>query len=159
YNLSFAHRIGAAVDAAALEHALTALVARHEGLRTTFPVVDEVPVQRLAEATRVSCPVVDLRPLAPRRRQAAVERLAAQAAAEPFDLAEGPLVRFRLVRLGELGDVFFLLIHHIVADAWSVEVIFRDLSVLYAEALGRPTDPLPDVGIQYVDYTLWQRRL
>src|SRR5262249_37355850 len=68
YNLSFAHRIGAAVDAAALEHALTALVARHEGLRTTFPVVDEVPVQRLAEATRVSCPVVDLRPLAPRRR-------------------------------------------------------------------------------------------
>jgi amino acid adenylation domain-containing protein len=158
YNLSFAHALGFAVDHRALEVALTALVARHEGLRTTFPLVGDEPVQRVGPAEAVSCQVVDLRQLPPRRRRAETERLAARFATQPFDLATGPLFRSALIRLGESGDAFVFVIHHIVADGWSLEVLFRELSTMYAQAATHSPVSLPPAGPQYADYTLWQRR-
>jgi amino acid adenylation domain-containing protein len=158
YNMSFAHRLGFAADERALERALSELVSRHEALRTTFPTRDGEPVQRVGPARPVACPVHDLGHLPARRSVAETKRIAARLAGEPFDLAEGPLLRCALVRSGLLGDVFVLVLHHIVIDGWSFEIIFRELAALYRdEVTGEPWS-LPPVPMQYVDYTVWQRR-
>jgi amino acid adenylation domain-containing protein len=158
YNLSFARSLGFEVDPSALDLALSRLVARHESLRTSFPMVDDEPVQRVAPAAEVDCPVVDLRRVRPRRRRAEVERIAAAMANTPFDLASGPLFRSLLVQIGDPGDVFVLVIHHIVADGWSLDILFRELAALYGDALIGGRSSLPPPGPQYADYTVWQRR-
>ncbi|WP_244560166.1 condensation domain-containing protein, partial [Ensifer aridi] len=76
----------------------------------------------------------------------------------PFDLARGPLIRGRLIRLADDDHVFLLTQHHIVSDGWSMGVLMRELSQLYrAFAAGRD-DPLPPLAIQYPDYAAWQRQ-
>src|SRR5213078_1317230 len=79
----------------ALERALSEVVRRHEALRTTFPTVAGLPVQRIGAAA-----ALELAGLAEAAREREVERLAAAAAQQPFDLAQGPLLRAGLLRLG-----------------------------------------------------------
>ena len=84
-------------------------------------------------------------------------RLAREDAAAPFDLARGPLVRFRLLRLSQQEHVLLLSFHHIAADGWSLGIWVRELSALYAAfAQGEPS-PLPELAVQYADYAAWQR--
>jgi amino acid adenylation domain-containing protein len=157
YNLAFARQISH-LDHRALECALTALVERHEGLRTTLPVVDHQPVQRIAAPAPMACPLVDLAAHRPRHVEAEVHRIAAELTQAPFDLAVGPLLRAALIRTGFSASVFVFVIHHIISDAWSLEIIFRELGVLYADALAQRPPSLPPIAMQYVDYTVWQRR-
>jgi hypothetical protein len=157
YNLSFSHALGVSIDHAALVSALSFLVERHESLRTSFPVVDEEPRQRVSPAGPATCPLVDLRHLPARSRRTAVQRLSQQLAGQPFDLACGPLYRCALARLGEYGDVFVFVVHHIIADGWSVELLFRELSTVYTDIAGGRLPSLTAPPLQYADYTLWQR--
>ncbi|HEY7766962.1 amino acid adenylation domain-containing protein, partial [Longimicrobium sp.] len=102
-------------------------------------------------------PVEDLSGLGETDREAAVRRRAGEEAARPFDLAAGPLFRAALLRLGAEDHVLLLVVHHIVSDGWSMGVLYRELSVLYeAYRVGR-TSPLPELGVQYADYAVWQR--
>ena len=74
-----------------------------------------------------------------------------------MDLAEGPLLRAKLLRLGDEEHILLLTMHHIIADGWSVGVLMREMALLYdAFSEGKPS-PLPELAIQYADYTLWQR--
>ncbi|NTF46666.1 condensation domain-containing protein, partial [Rhizobium rhizogenes] len=76
----------------------------------------------------------------------------------PFDLARTPLVRGRLIQLGDEAHVLVLTHHHIVSDGWSIKVFLRELETLYgAFARGRE-DPLPALDVQYPDYAVWQRQ-
>ena len=91
-------------------------------------------------------------------RWAEARRIAAEDAQGPFDLAAGPPIRFALVRLAAGDHLFLVNLHHIVADGWSLGIVFRELEALYRAAReGRP-DPLPPLPIQYADYAAWQRR-
>lgn len=157
YNLSFARRVGH-LDHRALERALTALVERHEALRTTVPVVEHRPVQRIAAPAPTSCPLITLSARRPQEEEAEVYRIAAELTQAPFDLAEGPLLRTALIRSRFHDSIFVLVIHHIVSDAWSLEIIFRELGELYADVRAHRPPSLPSVELQYVDYAVWQRQ-
>lgn len=158
YHVPAAYRLASAVDASALRRALNGVIARHESLRTTFDMRDGRPVQLISPSLELDLPLFDLRPLPDHERNAEAQRLAAQEALRPFDLASGPLLRAALVQLADADFLLLLTMHHIVSDAWSMTVLLRELGLLYdAFASGR-TAHLPDLPIQYADYAAWQRR-
>jgi hypothetical protein len=85
------------------------------------------------------------------------QELANEEAGTAFDLAQGPLLRMKLARLGETRHVLFLAMHHVISDGWSMGVLVREFMELYAAfSAGRPS-PLAELPIQYVDYAVWQR--
>ncbi|MBV9773367.1 MAG: amino acid adenylation domain-containing protein, partial [Gemmatimonadetes bacterium] len=157
YNMPAPVRVRGPLDRVALERALAAVVARHEPLRTRFPLRDGEPVQQVDPAGPVRLPVVDLGGLDERTREAEVDRLVAAESRRPFDLAAGPLLRAAVVRLGERDATMLFTLHHIVSDGWSMGVFIRELSALY-EAFARGAEPrLPELPVQYADHAVWQR--
>lgn len=157
YNVEAALPLGA-IDDAVLERAINGVVARHEALRTTFVEVDGEPVQRVAPELHVPLERRDLSRLPNARRSAELSRQRKEAAIEPFDLAHGPLVRTKLLRIGLRDQILLLNLHHILADGWSMGIFSRELTALYqAFAAGQPS-PLPPLTLQYGDYAAWQRR-
>ncbi|MFF4097585.1 amino acid adenylation domain-containing protein, partial [Streptomyces sp. NPDC001834] len=153
YNITGALRLTGDLDVAALRAAMAGLVARHEALRTTFDSVDGRGVQSVHAPEDIDVPVRTVALSAPEDLDAA---LAAEAAI-PFDLRTGPLVRALLVRLSECEHVLVLAMHHIVTDGWSMGVITRELSALYAAAVRGEDAALPEPRIQYPDFAVWQR--
>jgi amino acid adenylation domain-containing protein/non-ribosomal peptide synthase protein (TIGR01720 family) len=157
YVTRSAVRLRGELDAPALTRALTALVARHESLRTTFASVEGRGVQVIHPPADVELPVLDLSGLADDDRASELDRVLVQDALTPFDLAAGPLLRPRLVRLAPGEHVLSLMVHHIITDGWSSGILTRDLAELYrAELTGTPAQ-LPALGVQYADFALWQR--
>jgi amino acid adenylation domain-containing protein len=158
YNIPAALRLQGLLNVAALEQSLNATIRRHEILRTTFPAEDGRPFQDIAPARPWSLPVVDLRETPAHEREAQVRALAREEGQRPFDLARGPLIRATLLRLAAEEHVPLLTLHHIVSDGWSQGMFWRELGVLYeAFAAGKPS-PLPELGIQYADFAVWQRQ-
>src|ERR1043166_885512 len=157
YNVPFAVRLVGDLDAGALRSALCEVVRRHEVLRTSFPVVGGEPAQLIHAPRPVAVPVLDLSGLPLESREESAREIAAAEAARPFDLAAGPLLRVRLIRLGEREHALVVVLHHIVSDAWSTGVLMQEFTRLY-EAIrrGRPS-PLEELPVQYADYAIWQR--
>jgi amino acid adenylation domain-containing protein len=156
YNLPLCVRLSGPLDVAALEQSLSALVARHDVLRTTFVSDGEGPVQIVGPAASEALPVVDLEHAGD--REARFHALVLEEVGRPFDLARGPLLRARLVRFAPDESRLILAVHHIVFDGWSMRVLARELAALYdALAAGRPPR-LPALPVQYADYAAWQRR-
>jgi amino acid adenylation domain-containing protein/non-ribosomal peptide synthase protein (TIGR01720 family) len=157
YVTPMALRLRGALDLAALNAALTALVARHESLRTTFEDVDGRGVQIIHPPRPVDVPVLDLTGVDEPNREADLHAVLAAEAQRPFDLRRGPLLRTRLVRLADDDHVLTLMLHHIVTDGWSSGVLTEDLAVLYAAELRGTPATLPPLPVQYADFAAWQR--
>ncbi|HEY0022707.1 MAG TPA: amino acid adenylation domain-containing protein [Longimicrobium sp.] len=158
YHIPEQLRLRGVLDRTALARALERIVARHESLRTVFVMVDGEPEQRIlpVEESGFALAEHDLR--GDPHAQAEVERLVNREAEAPFDLARGPLVRARLVRLADDDHLLLVTMHHVVSDAWSMGVFNRELAMLYtAFSQGMP-DPLAPLPVQYADYAAWQRR-
>jgi amino acid adenylation domain-containing protein len=158
YNLPSAIPSRFPVDIGILERSLNELVRRHEALRTTFQIVDGQPQQIVHPPSALPLPVVDLSDLPIPERESEARKLATLEAQDPFDLAKGPLIRFKFLHMGDGEHILLLTLHHIVSDGWSMNnVFFRDLGAIY-EALTRGSSPsLPRLPIQYGDYAAWQR--
>jgi amino acid adenylation domain-containing protein/non-ribosomal peptide synthase protein (TIGR01720 family) len=152
YNIPARLRLDGPLDVDALERALREIVRRHEVLRTTFLTIDGRPQQLVHEEIPLRLPVEEVA-----GREAAVAEAAAAEMAAPFDLARGPLVRARLLRLAPTAHVLLLTMHHIVSDGWTKGVLYRELGALYeAFRAGRPS-PLGALPLQYADFAAWQR--
>src|SRR4051812_8077235 len=132
YNMPIALRLKMPLDVAALTRTLNEIVNRHEVLRTTFASRDEGPVQVIAPALSIAVRETDLRHLPALEREAEAQQLATNESRQPFDLARGPLIRAGLLRLGADDCVLLLTLHHIIADGWSLGVLFGEISALYA---------------------------
>jgi acyl carrier protein len=157
YNIPVARRLGGALHVAALERALGEIVRRHEALRTVFQEMGGSPAQVIAPFGGFALPVEDLSALGEADREAAVEQRVGDEARRAFDLSAGPLFRAALLRLGDEDHVLLLSMHHIVSDAWSMGVLFRELSALYEAYREGRESPLPELAVQYADYAVWQR--
>jgi amino acid adenylation domain-containing protein len=157
YNIPAALRLGGALDLPALESALGEVVRRHEALRTVFAEVDGAPAQAVVPFGGFALPTEDLSQLGDGEREAEAGRRAAADAARPFDLAAGPLFRATLLRLADDDHVLLLCLHHAVGDAWSLDVLFRELSTLYGAFREGGESPLPALPVQYGDFAVWQR--
>jgi len=149
YNIAVTVVVEGPLAAAALHRALQAVVDRHESLRTMFGVAAGAPVQIVAARLEIPLSLLDLE-LAGDPGHPEVMRACYQLVELPFDLAAGPLVRVGLLRLGPEMHVLALVIHHIVSDGWSMNLLVDDL-VAFSRSLALP--PLP---IQYTDYAAWQ---
>ncbi|HVB55147.1 MAG TPA: amino acid adenylation domain-containing protein [Candidatus Acidoferrales bacterium] len=158
YNFPAAVRLKGPLNMLALRQSLNEIVKRHEALRTTFSIVDGRPVQVIAPSLTLTVPIVDLRELPETERETEVQRLVTTEAQRPFDLAEGPLVRATLLRLGENEHVGLLTMHHIVSDGWSTGILIREMAVLYEGFCSGTPTTLPALPIQYADFAHWQRQ-
>lgn len=157
YNVTGAARVRGRLDVAALERALTDLVARQASLRTTFPAIGGRPGQLVHAPTHVELPIDDLRDVVASQREVELARRLRDFARRPFDLAHGPLFRVSLFVVGDDDHVFIVGQHHSVSDGWSLAILVGELSVLYrAHAGGHAAAPTP-LPIQYADYAAWQR--
>ncbi len=154
FTMPAVYRLTGTLDVDALGRAITAVVARHEALRTTFPASGGRPHQRVAPPAPVPLPVEDLALLGAEAAEAEARRRAGAEATRPFDLARGPLFRAGLLRLGPDDHVLLVTAHHIVSDGLSVGIVLRDLATLYRAGPPPPAPPLP---VQYADVAAWQR--
>lgn len=157
YNLHLGKSISSRVDVNALEASVNEIVRRHESLRTAFREIGGETVQVIAPTLYVPLQITHLEHLPERRREIDAFTIADEEAGKPFDLGTWPLMRTRLVQLA--GDRYYFLftIHHIVCDYWSLEVFQHELSTIYsAYSMNRPS-PVPDLAIQYADFSEWER--
>jgi surfactin family lipopeptide synthetase A len=146
-----------ALNRVVLERSLNEIVRRHESLRTTFPAVEGTPVQMIAECQAVELLLTDLSGLPDERGAAEALRISTEEARRRFDVAEGPLLRGRLLRLSPENHILVLTLHTLIADAWSLNVLARELDALYrAYSAGGPS-PLSDLPVQYADNAHGQR--
>jgi amino acid adenylation domain-containing protein len=158
HHLPVALRASGPLRPEILERALAAVVARHESLRTSFPLRDGLPVQAIAPTASPALPLVDLRSLGEPRRDAEALRLAAALRRRSFALEWGPLLRAALLRLQPRQHVLIVVAHHLVVDGWSLAILAQETVLLCrAFAAGKP-DPLPPAPLQYADYAAWERR-
>jgi len=175
YNLPEAVRIKGNLDAQVLEICLNDVVRRHEALRTTFKVIDSVPIQEITPREQIikghrlylDIEIDDLRHLEIDEREQRGRQIARLEAQTPFDLYNGPLIRARLIRFtdeidsleddGREEGLFLLTMHHIVSDNWSSNIIIQEIATLYnAYKIGKKA-PLPPLLLQYADFSTWQR--
>ncbi|HEV7843670.1 MAG TPA: condensation domain-containing protein, partial [Pyrinomonadaceae bacterium] len=158
YNITTALRLIGSLDVNALERCLNEIVRRHEALRTTFALNDEQqPVQVIAPELKLSLRVEDLSELPEAEREAEAARLATNEAQRPFDLAHGPLLRARLLRLGTEDHALLFTMHHIISDGWSMGVLVGEVGTIYTAYAQGQESPLAELTIQYADYAVWQR--
>ena len=158
YNIPIAIRLNGVPELPVLEQSLNTIVQRHEVLRTTFCTVDGKPAQIIASSLELKIEVCAVPEIPEPSRTKEIRRLAFEEARRPFDFVNGPLIRAVLLRESVTRHVLLLTVHHLVADGWSTEVLYRELGTLYRSfSKGQPS-PLPALRVQYADYALWQRR-
>lgn len=158
YNECVTLHLPGQLNVAVFEQSFAEILRRHAAWRTSFPLVAGLPVQRIHPPTPLRLPVTDLCHLPAAARMAQALRLATADSQTLFDLAQGPLLRARLIKLGEHAHALFLTIHHIIFDGVAIyQILLPELSAIYEAFLaGRPS-PLPALPIQYTDYACWQR--
>ena len=158
YNEAISIRKDGPFDPVAFRRAFNEIVRRHEAWRTTFDIVNGVPVQVLQAAPSFDMPVLDLSHLSEGQAERQAVRLAAQVSRVPYDLRRGPLLRPRLIRFSAEHHRLYLAMHHLVFDGVSVyRVVLPELVALYdAFSAGQPS-PLAEPETQYADYARWEQ--
>jgi hypothetical protein len=147
-------RIFGALDAGCLRSSLTALTNRHESLRTIVAIADGVPIQKIFPPTEFDLEIIDLTKISRTNVEAEAKRLVDEIVYGPADAVFGA----RLVKLTQEDHVFVAAMGHLIADGASVEIMSRDLGVLYSSLSGGISAPLPALPVQYPDYAVWQRK-
>ena len=159
YNIPASVRIRGKADKSALIRAIRQLSERHESLRTVFTVEDGRAYQRILKDISIPIEKIRLSELPSEQRLPKAIQLIRNEARTPFDLSQGPLMRVKLIELGNEDHILLMNMHHIISDGWSVGIIIRDLIELYrAQTQNRPAH-LPPLTVQYADYAWWQREL
>jgi surfactin family lipopeptide synthetase A len=153
YNEPLTVRRNGPLDVAVLERGFSEIIRRHEAWRTSFPLVDGEPVQRVEAPFDVKLPLIDLRHIPQGERESEALRIAAVDARQPFDLARGPLFRAKLLCLDDEQYRLFVTLHHLIFDGFSgYRVFLPELVALYeAFSRGNPS-PLPPLPFQFADY-------
>jgi amino acid adenylation domain-containing protein len=158
YNLPVAVRWKGTLDAEILASSLREVARRHEILRTSFRTEGSEPVQVIAPTFEPRLSIVDFANQAEVDREQEARRLAETEVRKPFDLAEGPLFRVLLLRLRHADHILLVTFHHIVADGWSIGIFLRELLAGYCAHAEGHSASLPELRIQYADFSIWQQR-
>jgi acyl-CoA synthetase (AMP-forming)/AMP-acid ligase II len=157
FNVLYALRLTSPFDSAVLARAINEIVRRHEILHTTFAVTDGRCVQVIAPQLTVPLTFNDLHALSKSKKERVAHQLIQDEVLQPFDLAQGPLFRTRLVRLADREHLLLITMHQIIGDGWSLGVLVDELAALYDAFSARRASPLPPLSTQYADFAHWQR--
>ena len=158
YNFQFTLWLQGRLDVAAFRRTMEEIVRRHEVLRTSFPEVDGRPVQVIHPEMAVDMPLIDLSGLPEGKGREESERLVFESTQTPFDVAQIPLLRWRLLRLADELHELIQVEQHFVHDGWSFGVLLREMKAIYAAFSAGLPSPLPELPIQYADFAAWQRQ-
>jgi hypothetical protein len=160
FNMPFVYELNGSLDIDALENAFQEILARHEALRTTFGEVAGRPMQLIQQERPEPITILDLRERSAdvASKQAAEEILTERSIG--FNLATGPVIRTKLLRLTDYNALLLVTVHHIVADEWSMEIFCEELASLYEKFLQRDSPlQLPKPRVQFADYAFWENRM
>jgi amino acid adenylation domain-containing protein len=157
YNLQYAVRLHGPLDTGALAQALAAVIHRHDALRTSITDEHGEAIQQVRPALDLPLTVESLVGPDGAPPAGVLEQRIREEAERPFDLRHGPLIRVRLLVLGDHAHVLLLAMHHLVTDGWSLGVLFEELQPLYRGFLRGTPAALPALPIQFGDYAAWQR--
>ena len=157
YNCPGAVRLEGRLDLEILESVINEIVRRHEVLRTRIDVDEGEPFQVIDAWERRSLELEDLTSFTPEKGEERVRQIAREEANTGFDLGRGPLMRVKMLKLGEERHVALFTMHHIVSDGWSMGVLVREVSAHYKAMCEGKDSPLSEPEIQYADYAVWQR--
>lgn len=165
YNVAIAVRLTGQLNIVTLERSLNEVIRRHEALRTSFPDVAGRPIQVIHPTLQVTLSIVDCTTIqssscaesAPKVRPK-IQNCLLEEVQQPFDLTQLPLLRAKLLQLGEDEHMLLLTSHHIISDGWSVGVLIQELATLYEAFSSEKRSPLSELPIQYADFTDWQRK-
>lgn len=157
YTIPLVFRLNGSLNRSILEQSLQAIVSRHESLRTTFEFVDGQLMQAISCNLQISLPLIDLQTLPAATRESIALQEIRQAIEQPFDLHQGPLLRVKLWQISEQEHLLLILLHHIIFDEWSSGVLIRELGAFYGTIISNQSASLPELPIQYADFSHWQR--
>lgn len=156
FNIPCAFRVDSTLDLEVLQRAIDAVVERHEVLRSNFVSRGGEPVQTVVPSIQVPVQLFDVSEWPKEESELEGMRVIGMEAQRPFDLACDPLLRVYVVRLSGDANILFLNIHHIISDRWSVTVLLSELSLLYDTFSKGRLSPLPELAVQYADFSAWQ---
>ncbi len=157
YNSFFTLRFTGTLSASALESSFNEIIRRHEMLRTSFTVVEGQPVQIITPSLTIPLEMIDLQNLPQAERISKAEKLVALEYQHDFNLTSVPLIKTTLLRFSEQEHWLTINIHHMITDGWSFGLLLEELRILYAAFVNGLPSPLPELPVQYADFTLWQR--
>lgn len=155
YNMPAAYLIDGSLDIDALDDAFNRLLGRHDILRTGIVSIDGEPRQVLNDDARLHIVITDL--TADDDAIATFSHQAKLLAQTPFDLTVAPLLRVAVAKLGPTRHGLAVVLHHIVADGWSLPILMREVMAAYADARQGRASTLPPLTLQYADYADWHR--
>ena len=158
YNISVKITVATRIDGAILQRSLDEILRRHEVLRTHFRIIRGSPAQIIGPPTSFPMTVIDLSTEADGVRLAKAEEWCSSEAARPFRIDQDLLLRAALLRLAPEQHMLLLVVHHIVADAASVDIILSDLRSIYQAFSSGSAASSPEPAFQYADFALWQRQ-
>ncbi|MBW4680494.1 MAG: amino acid adenylation domain-containing protein [Microcoleus vaginatus WJT46-NPBG5] len=158
YNIATAIKMTGRLNPSVLEQSLNEILRRHEALRSSFTTVDGQPVQVIASNVNLTLPLIELQSLSENERETETERLTAEEAQRPFELAQAPLVRATLLQLAETEHILLLTVHHIVSDGWSMGLLHREMLTIYQSLMAGEPSSLAEVPVQYPDFAVWHRQ-
>ncbi|MDA5107870.1 condensation domain-containing protein, partial [Brevibacillus thermoruber] len=157
YNIPVAIRLTGNLNLEIFHDCLNEIVRRHEVLRTGFESHLGEPQLVISPDLTLPMPIVDLSNELESKRLEVAMQLAEVEVRIPFQLEQPSLVRFKMFCLGEKDYIFVITMHHIISDAWSIEVFLNEMVELYKAAVAGQDPKLPELSVQYTDFAYWQR--
>jgi len=154
YNMATAVHLQGPIHLKLLQQSLETLVERHESLRTRFAIVGDNLMQVIHPQAQVPLTVVDGAAMG---EAAQSQAWLVQEAQRPFHLAQAPLLRVTLLQLTPSEQILLLVMHHIISDGWSLQILVRELATVYEAFATEQIPALPELPIQYADFATWQR--
>ena len=158
YHAPSAHRLLGQLNEDAFERALREIVRRQPSLRTYFERVDGVIEQCVRDEVQVTLfPAESLAGVVASKRESLLLERLQDLTTELFDLSSGPLFKVKLLKVSEEDHVLFFMAHHIIWDGWSFDLLYEEMSALYAAFSSGEASPLADLAVTYCDYAVWYR--
>ncbi len=157
YNLALAFRLRGPLRGDALASSLDHVVQRHSTLRTVFRSSGGMVRQYVGHRVPVACRLATIEAAGLDDTPGGLERRLSDDASRPFSLAGGPLFRATLYRLADQDHALLLSVHHIIADGWSLDLLWKEITELYPSALRGEPPTLPPLRCQFGHFVLWQQ--
>ena len=157
HNLGVSWRLRGPLNVAVLEEALQRFVDRHAIMRTGVQVVDGVPRQAIAQNVKMALTHVDMSDVPKAQQDRDILEFMHNEERVPFDLAVPPLMRAWLIKVSDDENIFFSIRHNLIWDGWSFDLFIKEVSEFYAAKIENREPKLGAPGLEYADFSAWQR--
>jgi amino acid adenylation domain-containing protein len=154
----YALRLRGELNREALKTAINTIVRRHEVLRTNFVAHDGEPLQVVRDDFTFDLNIERIEGLDQSAREVALAAALKLAVETPFALEADLMLRAHLFQLEQQEHVLLLVVHHIATDGWSMDVLFKELGLVYDAVCAGVEPQLPILPVQFTDYAAWERR-